>query len=272
MFLAANYPGTAVTLFVTAVIIGIVYYSVSSSKKAKMENIQRESEDRAKLAYKDFRSKVVIPSDAAIVTYKGGYANILEGDSYLWIDDNALRLFPTKPPELDTPSKISKIAMFEIPVDKIEYFATRGDVIHENKISGGGGGGSSVGGAIIGGVIAGGAGAVVGSRKSINPIKSELITHDTRETFLNFYDDNNNKCSIVLEYQDYSILNELLPEKSHDIVNAIKTNSILSKAVEENKSANIADQIRELAKLRDDGILTDEEFAEKKKLLLDKIS
>lgn len=34
----------------------------------------------------------------------------------------------------------------------------------------------------------------------------------------------------------------------------------------------ITDQIRELAKLRDDGILTEEEFTEKKKVLLGKIS
>ncbi|WP_010243672.1 hypothetical protein [Acetivibrio cellulolyticus] len=88
--------------------------------------------------------------------------------------------------------------LYTILLDKIEYYATRGEIVHENKITGGGGGGSSIKGAVIGGVIAGEAGAIIGSRKKLDPIKSELIAHDNRETFLNFFDDNNIKNSMFL--------------------------------------------------------------------------
>lgn len=152
--------------------------------------------------------------------------------------------------------------LYTILLDKIEYYATRGEIVHENKITGGGGGGSSIKGAVIGGVIAGEAGAIIGSRKKLDPIKSELIAHDNRETFLNFFDDNNIKNSMFFDFNDYSIFNELIPEKSFDIVNTIKTNNILNRVVNESKSTSIPDQIRELAKLKSEGILTEEEFTE----------
>ncbi|EPR10034.1 SHOCT domain-containing protein [Ruminiclostridium papyrosolvens] len=135
--------------------------------------------------------------------------------------------------------------------------------MHENKITGGGDG-SSIGGVVVGGVIAGGAGAVIGSRKKTDPIKSELITYDNRETFLNFFEDNKVKHSLSFNYKDFDILNQLIPGKDYSIVNAIQTNAILTKVVNESKCTNAIDQIRELAKLKDEGILTEQEFSDKK--------
>ena len=83
---------------------------------------------------------------------------------------------------------IDEIKLTTIPSGQIEYFSKRGEIFRENKISGGGGGGSSIGGAVVGSLIAGDAGAIVGSRNKVNAIKSEIIEHDTRETFLNYFD------------------------------------------------------------------------------------
>jgi hypothetical protein len=206
-----------------------------------------------------------------VVSYNGGFAELLETKNCLWLDDNNLCFFPATPPDTDEPSNVNKIILYKIPIDNIEYYATKGEVIHENKISGGGGGGSSIGGAIVGGVIAGEAGAIIGSRKETTPIKSELITHDTRKTFLNFYDDNHIKHSMFFDFEDYNIFYELIPEKAYNIVSAIKTNNIINKVVNKNITADITNQIKELAKLKDEGLLTEEEFTEKKKLLLDRI-
>ncbi|AST57754.1 hypothetical protein Thert_01760 [Thermoanaerobacterium thermosaccharolyticum] len=75
-----------------------------------------------------------------------------------------------------------------MPYKDIKYFTTQGSISKEIKITGCGGdlGGSSIGGAIIGGIIAGGVGAIIGSRKEgrIEPIKTEIITHDDKETIL----------------------------------------------------------------------------------------
>ena len=52
----------------------------------------------------------------------------------------------------------------------------------------------------------------------------------------------------------------------------LKINSNNKKSENKNNGCIlVTDQIRELAKLKDEGILTEEEFAEKKKTLLEKI-
>lgn len=269
--LFASYPIPAIIVTACLIIIGIAIYQNSKANEEEKARLQKEAAERARQAYNDFKSKITIPENALKVKYKNGFAKLLETENYVWIENNELCFFPSSPPNTDTPSNISKIILYKIPINKIEYYATRGEIVHENKITGGGGGGSSVSGAIVGGVIAGGAGAVIGSRKKTDPIKSELIIHDNRETFLNFFDDNNVKHSMFFDFKDYYTFNELIPEKAFEIVNTIKTNNILNKVINESKPVNISDQIRELAKLKDEGLLTEEEFTEKKKELLEKI-
>ena len=87
---------------------------------------------------------------------------------------------------IDEENYSDKVFRYNISLDKIEYYGVEGKVFRENKISGGGGGGSSVVGAIVGGAIAGETGAIIGSRRKVNEIKSELLTHDNRAMVLNF--------------------------------------------------------------------------------------
>ena len=129
-------------------------------------------------------------------------------------------------------------------------------------------GGSSLGGAVIGGVFAGEAGAVIGSRKEIVPIKSELVTHDTREMFLNYYDEGI-KRSIFFNYNDYGAFEEIIPQKAYNIVKAIKDNEIIVEYSRKNLS--LADKVRESARLRDEGIISESEFEKKKIELLDRL-
>jgi len=269
--LFVNYPIQASFIAVILITLGIVAYYTDKAKKEEQLKLQNESKERALQVYNDIKANITIPENALKVKYKGGHAKLLKTENYMWVDNNILCFFPATPPDNDSPSNIEKIILFKIPINKLEYYATRGEVVYENKITGGGGGGSSIGGAVVGGVIAGGTGAVVGSRKKIDPIKSELVTHDTRETFLNFFDDENKKHSLFFDFDDYRKFSELLPEKAFEIVNIIKTKSILNKAINEDSAVTITDQIRELAKLKDEGLLTDEEFSEKKKALLEKI-
>ena len=269
--LFVSYPVPASIITLILIVTGIIASGKEKEKREENERLQNESRERAIQAYNDLKSKVTISDNVSEVNYKSGHAKLLNTENFMWVEKSNLCFFPANPPNSDTPTNIEKITLFKIPFNKIEYYATRGEVIQENKITGGGGGGSTIGGAVVGGVIAGGVGAVIGSRKKGDPIKSELVTHDTRETFLNFFDDKNVKHSMFFNFEDYSTFSEIIPEKSYEIVYTIKTNKILNKVVNENKSLNILDQIRELAKLKDEGLLTEEEFAEKKKSLLDKI-
>lgn len=219
-----------------------------------------------------------VPTNAKTINIANKTKDI-QGDWKIWVNDDGLNLFPeiNLKPILnyygsDELMKTVKSALKRtIPLDKIEYYTTQGEVYRENKIYGGGGGGSSLGGAVVGGIIAGSTGAIIGSRKKNEEIKSELITHDTRETYINYFDKNDNRKSIFCKFKDYQTLLDLMPQKDYSVVSALKTNSLVQSFKMEENTKIITEQIRELANLKDAGILTEEEFAEKKKMLLGKI-
>lgn len=154
-----------------------------------------------------------------------------------------------------------------IPIDNIKYFVKEGDIQYETHLSGGGGGGSSIKGAIIGSVIAGEIGSVIGSRQKVNEIKSETITHDTRKTILKYYDNNSLQC---LEYpiEFFKIFEELIPDKEYNIV---VSKEALKNLKWDDSPENINNKLRQLNKLKDEGLITEEEYFNKKQDLLSKI-
>lgn len=99
-----------------------------------------------------------------------------------------------------------------IPIKNIISFKRFGDIHSYTDITGGGGGGSSISGAIIGGVVAGEAGAIIGSRKKTEEIKTKNIVVDKRVTIVEINDDNN-LYYITLESKDYEALLKLIPSK-----------------------------------------------------------
>ena len=113
--------------------------------------------------------------------------------SNFWVTDDTLCIVEDEQTYLShyTPDDTRPYPIYitEIPIDKIQYYTKEGDVQYTSHVSGGGGGGSSLKGAVIGGVIAGDAGAIIGSRKKVNPIITETRTHDSRQTVLRYYDD-----------------------------------------------------------------------------------
>lgn len=115
------------------------------------------------------------------------------GHNNFWVTDNTLCIVEDEETYLShyapDDTKPYPIYITEIPIDKIQYYTKEGDVQYTSHVSGGGGGGSSLKGAVIGGVIAGDAGAIIGSRKKVNPITTETRTHDSRQTVLRYYDD-----------------------------------------------------------------------------------
>jgi hypothetical protein len=83
--------------------------------------------------------------------------------------------------------------------------------------------------------------------------------------FLNFYI-KGEKHSLFFSYDDYTTLLKLIPEKDYN--NFVNTQ--ISRGAESTKST-ITQQLKDLADLKEKGILTEDEFNDKKKILLDKI-
>ena len=133
-----------------------------------------------------------------------------------------------------------------------------GEVYRETKVSGGG---SSMKGAAAGKVLAGDTGAIIGSRKGI---RSETITHDTRAVSLLYRDNSGENKELSFDDGAYHIFQRVIPEKNFDVVTAQKAQAVK----QENR---IADKLKQLDELRKEGILTEKEFENKKKSLLDQL-
>lgn len=162
-------------------------------------------------------------------------------------------------------------------VDILEVsFEENGDQLYTKSA------GRTVGGAIVGGVLMGGAGAVVGGlsgdRKQNKVIKNIDVKILIRST---------NRSSCVLHFKD--IDRDLKTKEVTDrdlyetyVKRANQAKDILSVIIDNTKQAiapiaqpvvpptlnSVADELSKLAKLKNDGILTEEEFqAQKSKLL-----
>lgn len=173
---------------------------------------------------------------------------------WFWLDSNEIVSFVFLNPEITHATKI--------PLKYISCFSRFGDFYASTKIEGGGGGGSSLSGALIGGAVAGGVGAVIGSRKEIDPITSKTIEVDRRNTILYIADEQKEKY-LHFDSKSYEKFLRIFPQKE---INFTKKNGIESDFTE-----NITIRIRELKKLKDEGLITDNEYENKKKELLKKL-
>lgn len=207
----------------------------------------------------------------------------------LWFENDELTFVMTQKCAIDTllfvmkdtlackvdDSKLNDyIYVKKIPVESIKFYQKSGDIQREVKITGGGGGGSSIEGAVVGGLIAGEAGAVIGSRKKTDPIKSETVVHDEREVVLYYYENENDTILQKMTFFEdaYKIFLSWIPGKEYQAVNAtVKAEqievSVPTKSTEVSTNTLTA-ELLELVKLKESGVLTEEEFVLAKKKML----
>lgn len=167
---------------------------------------------------------------------------------------------------------ISAPEYLEILFDDIVYFEREGDVHLTTSVSGGGGGGYSLKGAILGGIIAGGAGAIIGSRKKTNEIVSETNITDTRVTKL-YYKKNDGIYTYDMVGIDlYDYLLRMIPEKDYryaSMKNLLQDDDNNNSQKQIDEQVDVKQRLRDLKDLFDEGLITDEEFAAKRKELID---
>lgn len=285
------------TVFISTILLilglfGIILYSkykFKRNKKAKMQTLSKEK-DLVLNNYNKALQIIEIPKNCNNVVPLEPQ-NIKENKIYkifydVWTKNDYLILFPSKinidlyymglkydNPELDDdyfcPLTFQPIS---IKIENIISFEKTGEKYYENKISGGGGrgGGSSIKKAITGGIIAGGVGAIINSRNKfeINEITSEFIAHDERMCLLNFQYENI-KYNLSFSYDAYDVFKELIPEKDIVVIDKIRRKNVIEK--NSFGEISIVQKLKELKELKDDGIITHQEFEKIKKEFLSKI-
>ncbi|MDO9087963.1 MAG: hypothetical protein Q7U53_17285 [Anaerolineaceae bacterium] len=257
----------------SALVIVILFDIQNDKNKQKAIANQKKELNNFYKQYQKIKYGIDIPESAKTIVYLKSsiYSPIKISKKntliYIWKNNDTINFFPLGP-KTNPSLELHNFKLSQIPIEKIEFFHKEGELYRETKITGGGGGGSTIGGAVVGGLIAGDTGAIIGSRKKVDEIRSELITHDERKTILNFFDDDNERYSIQFDNESFQILNDLIPEKEYNIVNALKSKDILNKVDAMNKNKSIVEQLHEIKQLLDEDILTEQEFNEMKKRIL----
>ena len=146
--------------------------------------------------------------------------------------------------------------------------------------------GRTIGGAIVGGVLMGGAGAVVGGLSGASKLNKEIKNMDIKILLRS-----TSRTSCVLHFKDVDRVLKTKEEADRKLYetyvqNANQAKDVLSVIIDDAKqasapiaqpiaqpvvapaSSSVADELAKLAKLKADGILTDEEFRVQKSKLL----
>lgn len=152
-----------------------------------------------------------------------------------------------------------KIPYLKIHKDDIRYYTRDGEVITKTV---GSGGGSSYS-------------IINGWNGKIKPVKVDTFVIDTKHTELYYSEDNKEKV-LTFAYEDYHKLTKLLPDKDFEIVQE-KIKSVNNNSVLQNSSSNrsnnndVATQLKVLNDLIDQKLITEEEYDNKRKQIIDSI-
>ncbi len=192
-------------IIIAVVVVWAVIAGIKQSKEMRKQGLKNNAIRQA------YFQKYSIPTDAYKVTIFNDFTENYGTLCYLWIDKNILKLLPNE-------HSVNAGNTQQINISNINYFTQKGDFYTEAKISGGGGGGSSLKGAVVGGVIAGGAGAVIGSRKKIEPIKTENMVVDKRKTIVEYRTMQNPKKFVFLNSEAYNVLMKEIPQKEKNLI------------------------------------------------------
>lgn len=166
---------------------------------------------------------------------------------------------------------------YTIPVDRIEMYTTDGSIRYSSIVKNNGKN-VSLSGAIVGSVIAGVPGMIIGATKDRNNIDTEVKETDERKIYIYYRNENDEVESLVVEKSFYdspflfdSFLERELPTKSEKYLLA---NQTIQNNVDEKSSSNTSSSskiLKELKELYDDGLITEDEYNEKKKDILNKM-
>lgn len=256
-------------------------------QKKEDENQLIANQNAFQKEYDDYIKKIGVVRSKTWATLidineRGFHSYILQ---YIWIQNHALNMFPMSNyyKEFETTAvqkpDLSKLKWRTIPIESILYFEEMGELRKYTTVSGGG---SSLKGALLGYMAASDAGAIIGSRE---PVKTEVVSEDDRKIELIYKNSEDEIENLEFTHDAYEALKELIPSK--DMRRIIRLNMLDgdNKAVgnesrkdentkkenrknEVSSADNIKAKLRQLNEMKEEGLISDEEFAKQKERIL----
>lgn len=185
---------------------------------------------------------------------------------YLWIKNGSLNLFPMaeyyKFAYTNSISKpnISRLQLKSVPIDAILYFEEIGELRKYAKVSGGS---VSLKGVILDTILD-------SNILSREPITTTIVSEDERKIELVYKNQQNQIASLEFRHDAYEVLQKLIPSK--ELRKIIALNEIQKKDssnTDEKEFQNTKQKLKQLNDLKEEGLITDEEFLEQKRKILD---
>lgn len=200
---------------------------------------------------------------------EGCYTTLLNGissipnnsDVTVLVKHNRFKVFPSAFSEENNEKENKNIVIFDIPIEDIEYFSIVGEKYREQIISGGGSTNIDLGGAVLGSLIAGDAGMILGGQRKVKEIETKTIVHDTRCLCISYFS-NNKRYKLFFDKDLEQYLIDNIGELEKDIVDTKKKNKMVNNNSKKAK-------LEELKELYDDNIISEEEYLESRKKILE---
>lgn len=255
---------------IIAMVVGLILNALDSvdEKDKHVANINQFQKE-----YDEYVDRLgLVKSDIQVTLIEiGKYSFEVKIPQYLWICNNYIKLFPKaeyyKNNLTSSESKpdVSELKLKSISIDSILYFEEMGELRKYTTVSGGG---TSLKGALLGYVIADDLGAIIGSRE---PIKTAVVSEDDRRVELIYKNENGDIENLEFTYDAYSALKKMIPSKElKRIANlkvAEKKEDFCTIKSQDLKTAK--DKLKQLKEMKKEGLITEEEFLEQKKKILD---
>ena len=262
-----------VIIAVLAAILGFIMIMIENKedKDSHIANISIFQNE-----YDEYVEKLgVVKSDTQVTLFELDEAcnTHLPMPHYLWIDNGMLNIFPMAQyyiqwhiSSMSRPD-VSELKIKSIPIDSILYFEEVGELRKYTTISGGG---TSLKGALLGYAIAEDVGAIIGSRE---PITTNVVSEDDRKIELIYKNQEDQIENLEFKHDAYDVFKKLLPLKElRKIISLHTVQGIRNDAdIDVQEHQTVKDKLKQLKELQVEGLITEEEFTERKKKILEAI-
>lgn len=184
------------------------------------------------------------------------YKYMFENNCLTLVDSNVIS-------ETEADKPLPNGTVLRIPKDKIKFYTRNGNVTYSTYAVQTGKD-FSLSGAVTGALIGGGIGAVIGSQKDANKTETRTTVHDQRVFYLYYEENNEVKCISSTDSSAgnfYDFLHNVMLDKDYEYIQA-------QVVTQQRNESNASERLKQLNELHDSGLITDEEYNQKRNELI----